>query len=70
MKVEQRLYTESEQIAIVEQDENSNFFIFLSIAEAFDSNKSNAKLYLTKNEAIELSNILKTMVDKTRTNSL
>lgn len=69
MKVEQRIYTEGEQIAIVELAEENNRYVILTITEASERGATQ-RLYLKNEEAIELSNMLRTTVDKTKTNSI
>ena len=69
MKIEQRLYTESEQLVIVEIIDENSEEIIVSIGESNEKGLS-PKLFLTKKEAVELSMMLKSAVDKTKTNSL
>jgi hypothetical protein len=66
--VEQRMFTITEQIAVVQPNETDNGIV-LSTQEV--SNKhSDARLYLTPEEAIELSVMLKSMVDRIKNNSI
>ena len=69
MKVEQKIYTESAQVAIVESSEERVGEIIFSFGDDGDKNIQQ-KLFLTNVEALELSTMLKSMVDKTKTNSL
>jgi hypothetical protein len=69
MKVEQKIYTESAQVAIVESSEERVGEIIFSFCDE-DNKYIQRKLFLTSIEAIELSTMLKSMVDKVKTNSL
>jgi cobalamin biosynthesis protein CbiD len=69
MKVEQRIYTEAEQIVTLEESNEYYSQMILTIGEA-NGKGITPKLFLTNEEAIELSNMLKSMVDKRKTNSL
>lgn len=60
--VEQRMFTITEQIAVVQPNE-TNDGIVLSTQEVLNKH-SDARLYLTPEEAIELSTMLKSMVDR------
>lgn len=66
--VEQRMFTMTEQIAVV-QPNDSYDGVVLSTQEV-NNKHSDARLYLTPEEAIELSVILKSMVDKVKNNSI
>lgn len=66
--VEQRMFTITEQIAVIQPNEMSDGLV-LSTQE-IDKHSSDTRLYLTIEEAIELSNMLKTAVDRVKTNSL
>ena len=66
--VEQRMFTMTEQIAAVQPNDTYDGIV-LSTQEV--SNKhSDARLYLTPEEAIELSVMLRSMVDKLKNNSI
>ena len=69
MKVEQRIYTESEQVVSLEESTEYYNQIILSVSEA-NGNVITPRLFLNIEETIELSNMLKSMVDKTKKNSL
>jgi hypothetical protein len=69
MKVEQRIYTEGEQVVSLGESTEYHNQIILSVGEA-NGNVITPRLFLNNEEAIELSNMLKSMVDKTKTNSL
>jgi hypothetical protein len=66
--VEQRMFTITEQIAVVQPNETDNGIV-LSTQEVSNLH-SDARLYLTPEEAIELSMMLKSMVDRIKNNSL
>lgn len=66
--VEQRMFTITEQIAVVQPNETDNGIV-LSTQEVSNEH-SDARLYLTPEEAIELSVMLKSMVDRIKNNSL
>ncbi len=66
--VEQRMFTNCEQISSVSLNETRNGLILTT--QEIEIEKSSARLYLTPEEAIELSNILLSMVDKLKKNSL
>jgi hypothetical protein len=66
--VEQRMFTITEQIAVVQPNETDNGIV-LSTQEVLDKH-SDARLYLTPEEAIELSVMLKSMVDRIKNNSI
>jgi len=66
--VEQRMFTITEQIAVVQPNETDNGIV-LSTQEVLDKH-SDARLYLTPEEAIELSIMLKSMVDRIKNNSI
>jgi hypothetical protein len=69
MKIQQKLYTESDQSAIIETiDERVDEIVF-SFGDISEKGLF-PKLFLTTKEALELSTMLKSMVDKTKTNSL
>ena len=65
---EQTIYTTAEQWSTIKSNETQDGLMVL-VGEA-GSSKSDSRLYLTTEEAIELSNMLKAMVDKIKTNSL
>ena len=69
MKIEQRLYTESQQLVIVELTDENSEDIVISMGESTE-NSLLPKLFLTKKEANELSMMVKCIVDKTKSNSL
>ena len=69
MRVEQKIYTESDQVAMVEIINERLDEIVLSFGD-INERGSQPKLFLSSKEAIELSTMLKSMVDKTKTNSL
>lgn len=69
MRVEQKIYTESDQVAMVEIINERPDEIVLSFGDISERG-SQPKLFLSSKEAIELSTMLKSMVDKTKTNSL
>lgn len=69
MRVEQRLHTEFEQVVTLEESTEFNNRIVFTIGES-NGKGITSKLTLTNEEAIELSIMLKSMVDKTKTNSL
>jgi hypothetical protein len=66
--VEQRMFTMTEQIAVIQPNDSDNGVV-LSVQEASSPIKD-ARLYLSPEEAIELSVMLKSMVDKLKNNSL
>lgn len=66
--VEQRMFTMTEQIATVQQND-SNDGLVLSTQEITNVS-SDARLYLTPEEAIELSIMLRSMVDKIKNSSI
>lgn len=66
--VEQRMFTATEQIAVVQPNETDDGIV-LSTQEVLNKH-SDARLYLTTEEAIELSVMLKSMVDKVKNNSI
>lgn len=64
--VETRMFTETEQIACIQPTETSNGIVLFT-QEAFNPNKdkhSEARLYLTFDEATELSNLLLATIDR------
>ena len=66
--VEQRMFTNCEQISSVSLNESRDGLILTT--QEIENERSSARLYLTPEEAIELSNILLSMVDKLKKNSL
>lgn len=66
--IEQRMFTATEQIAVVQPNETDDGIV-LSTQEVLNKH-SDARLYLTPEEAIELSVMLKSMVDRIKNNSL
>lgn len=66
--VEQRMYTTTEQVVIVQPNETRDGIV-VGIQESEDK-YPHSRLYLTYDEAIELSNMLISMVDKIKKNSL
>lgn len=64
--VEQRMFTMTEQIAVV-QPNDSYDGVVLSTQEVLNKH-SDVRLYLTIEEAIELSVMLKSMVDRIKNN--
>lgn len=66
--VEQRMFTMTEQIASIQPNETHDGVV-LSTQEVSNTH-SDARLYLTPEEAIELSVMLRSMVDKIKNNSL
>jgi hypothetical protein len=66
--VEQRMFTMTEQIAVIQPNDSDNGVV-LSVQEVSSPIKD-ARLYLSPEEAIELSVMLKSMVDKLKNNSL
>ena len=69
MKIQQKLYTESDQSAIIETTDERVDEIVLSFGDIGERGLY-PKLFLTTKEALELSIMLKSMADKTKTNSL
>lgn len=69
MKIEQNIFTDSQQVVTIEINEMRPGEVMLSFSDGENRNGSQ-KLFLTLNEAIELSTTLKSMVDKKKTNSL
>jgi hypothetical protein len=67
--VEQRMFTMTEQIAVVQPNETDDGIV-LSTQEMDVSNRFESRLYLTPEEAIELSTMLKSMVDRIKNNSI
>jgi|688.fasta_scaffold974781_2 hypothetical protein len=66
--VEQRMFTMTEQIAVIQPNDSDNGVV-LSVQE-ISSPIKDARLYLSPEEAIELSVMLKSMVDKLKNNSI
>jgi hypothetical protein len=66
--VEQRMFTMTEQIAVIQPNDSDNGVV-LSVQEVSSPIKD-ARLYLSPEEAIELSVMLKSMVDKLKNNSI
>ena len=66
--IEQRMFTATEQSAVVQPHETDDGIV-LSTQEVLNKH-SDARLYLTPEEAIELSVMLKSMVDRIKNNSL
>lgn len=64
---EQRMVTKGEQVALVEPNEMMDGIVF-RFGEVED--KGYPRLYLTYDETIELTNMLKSMVDRYKSNSL
>lgn len=69
MRIEQRIYTESDQVAIVELNNDRYGEIILSFGDISERGLQ-PKLFLSNKEAIELSIMLTSIVDKTKTNGL
>ena len=69
MKIQQKLYTESDQSAIIETTDERVDEIVFSFGDVSERGLF-PKLFLTNKEALELSVMLKSMVDKIKTNSL
>ena len=67
--VEQRMFTITEQIATIQPNETDDGIV-LCVQEVDDTNHSDTRLYLTPEEAIELSVMLKSMIDRIKNNSL
>lgn len=67
--VEQRMFTTTEQIATIQQDDRDEGLVLIT-QEVSPSDHSETRLYLTPEEAIELSVMLKSMVDRIKNNSL
>ncbi len=65
--VEQRMFTITEQIATVQQNETQDGIVFC-VSEMNSSHS--CRLYLTPDEAIELTVMLRSMVDKIKNNSI
>ena len=66
--VEQRMFTVTEQIATVQQNESNDGLVLCT--QEVRNTFSDSRLYLTPEEAIELSTMLKSMVDKIKNNSI
>ena len=60
--VEQRMFTMTEQIAVVQPNEMSDGLVL--VTQEASNVHSDTRLYLTPEEAIELSIMLKSMVDR------
>jgi hypothetical protein len=65
---EHRMYTATEQLVIIQPNETHDGLI-LRFGETTEKGLF-PRLYLTHEEAIELSNMLKTMLDKIKNNSI
>lgn len=66
--VEQRMFTMTEQIAVIQPNETDDGILL--ITQEVSSEHPESRLYLTPEEAIELSVLLKSMVDRIKNNSL
>ncbi len=60
--VEQRMFTSTEQIATIQPNEMSDGLVL--VTQESSNVHSDTRLYLTPEEAIELSIMLKSMVDR------
>lgn len=69
MRIEQKLYTESDQVVIIETTDERVDEIVLSFGDISERGLF-PKLFITTKEALELSVMIKSMIDKTKTNSL
>ena len=71
MKVEQRLHTEYKQVVTLEiNDEENPDEIILTFGLEDESPYGQRRLILNRKEAVELSTLLKTSVDKIKINSI
>jgi hypothetical protein len=61
--IEQRMFTMTEQIAVIQPNDTDNGIV-LCTQEMDTKNRFESRLYLTPEEAIELSVMLKSMVDR------
>ena len=60
--IEQRMFTTTEQIAVIQQNESQDGIVLCT--QEIESKSLGSRLYLTPEEAIELSTMLLSMVDK------
>lgn len=65
---EQRMYTLAEQVAIIQPNEIRDGVVLCT--QEIEGGQPETRLYLTPEEAIELSNMLNSAVDKLKKNSL
>jgi hypothetical protein len=63
--VEQRMFTATEQISVIQPNDSDNGIVLCT--QEVSSPHKDARLYLTPEEAIELSEMLKWMVDRLKT---
>jgi hypothetical protein len=66
--IEQRMFTTTEQIATIQQNDSQDGIVLCT--QEIDSKLSGVRLYLTLEEAIELSTMLLSMVDKLKKSSI
>ena len=66
--VEQRMFTMTEQIAVIQPNDTNDGVVLCT--QEISNKHSDARLYLTPEEAIELSVMLKSMVDRIKNNSI
>lgn len=65
---EQRMYTLTEQVVILQSNESRDGIVLCT--QEIEGGQRDTRLYLTPEEAVELSKMLNSEVDKLKKNSL
>jgi hypothetical protein len=66
--IEQRMFTTTEQMATIQQNDSQDGIVLCT--QEMESKSSGSRLYLTSEEAIELSTMLLSMVDKLKKSNI